>query len=109
MRIAVLFGGTSGERKLLAAGVAPEPAPELVPERSMAVQIGLPVVVKPNKQGSTVGLSVVLEPVDLDAAVRQARESDDELMIEIRRRPGTHRRVLDGEAPPVGRASRPEK
>jgi D-alanine-D-alanine ligase len=45
-------------------------------------QLHWPVIVKPNKQGSTVGLSIVREPSQLAAAIAKARESDDEVMIE---------------------------
>lgn len=41
-----------------------------------------PVVVKPSKQGSTVGLSIVREPGELAAAVAEAFRFDDEVMIE---------------------------
>ncbi len=44
--------------------------------------LGLPIVVKPSKQGSTVGLSVVKAPADLRAAVLEAFEYDDEVMLE---------------------------
>lgn len=44
--------------------------------------LGWPVVVKPSKQGSTVGLSVVREPAALEAAITHAFEFDDEVMIE---------------------------
>jgi D-alanine-D-alanine ligase len=44
--------------------------------------LGLPVVVKPSKQGSTVGLSVVKKRGDLVAAIDEARKYDDEVMIE---------------------------
>jgi D-alanine-D-alanine ligase len=43
---------------------------------------GWPVVVKPSKQGSTVGLTVVKEAGAYDAAVSLARRYDDEVMIE---------------------------
>jgi D-alanine-D-alanine ligase len=42
----------------------------------------LPVVVKPSKQGSTVGLSVVKEAAQLAPAITLAFEHDDEVMIE---------------------------
>jgi D-alanine-D-alanine ligase len=42
----------------------------------------LPVVVKPSKQGSTVGLSVVKRREELQAAVAEAFKYDDEVMIE---------------------------
>ena len=44
--------------------------------------LGLPVVVKPSKQGSTVGLSVVKKRGDLAGAVEEASKYDDEVMIE---------------------------
>jgi D-alanine-D-alanine ligase len=45
-------------------------------------RLGWPVVVKPSKQGSTVGLSIVREPGELAAAVTEAFRFDDEVMIE---------------------------
>ena len=44
--------------------------------------LGLPVVVKPSKQGSTVGLTVVKKREDLEPAVKEAFRYDDEVMIE---------------------------
>jgi len=43
---------------------------------------GWPVVVKPSKQGSTVGLTVVKRAEDYEEAVVLARRYDDEVMIE---------------------------
>jgi D-alanine-D-alanine ligase len=70
---------------------------------AVAQQLGWPVVVKPNKQGSTVGLSVVREPGKLAAAIEQARRYDDEVMIE-KFVPGREFTVgiLDGAPLPVG-------
>ena len=48
----------------------------------VARTLGFPVVVKPNKQGSTVGLSVVREAALLGPAVELALRYDDEVMIE---------------------------
>ena len=64
---------------------------------------GLPVVVKPSKQGSTVGLTIVREAGALAAAVAEAALYDDEVMIE-RFVPGRELTVaiLGGEALPVG-------
>jgi D-alanine-D-alanine ligase len=45
-------------------------------------QLGWPVVVKPSKQGSTVGLSIVREADQLDKAISLAYQHDDEVMIE---------------------------
>lgn len=44
--------------------------------------LGLPVVVKPSKQGSTVGLSIVKRREELDAAITEAFLYDDEVMLE---------------------------
>jgi D-alanine-D-alanine ligase len=64
---------------------------------------GWPVVVKPSKQGSTVGLTVVKSGRDYDAAVTLAGQYDDEIMIE-RFVPGRELTVgvLEGQALPVG-------
>ena len=43
---------------------------------------GWPMVVKPSKQGSTVGLTVVKEPSGYEEAVELAARYDDEVMIE---------------------------
>ncbi len=45
-------------------------------------QLGFPVVVKPNKQGSTVGLTFVERPEQLQAAIFEAARHDDEVMVE---------------------------
>ncbi|HEU4880136.1 MAG TPA: D-alanine--D-alanine ligase, partial [Gemmatimonadaceae bacterium] len=55
-------------------------APASVEEVEKA--LGFPVVVKPSKQGSTVGLSVVKQPEQLEAAITEAWRYDDEVMIE---------------------------
>jgi D-alanine-D-alanine ligase len=44
--------------------------------------LGFPVVVKPSKEGSTVGLSVVKEAGQLAGAIAEAALYDDEVMIE---------------------------
>jgi D-alanine-D-alanine ligase len=44
--------------------------------------LGWPVVVKPAKQGSTVGLTVVRGPAALQSAIQAAEAFDDEVMIE---------------------------
>jgi D-alanine-D-alanine ligase len=65
--------------------------------------IGLPCVVKPSKQGSTVGLTVVKHAEDLEPAVQLAAKYDDEVMIEkfVAGREFTVP-VLGDEALPVG-------
>ncbi len=65
--------------------------------------LGWPVVVKPNKQGSTVGLSVVREAAQLRSAIEKAGAFDTEVMLEafIAGRELTVG-ILDGAALPVG-------
>jgi D-alanine-D-alanine ligase len=45
-------------------------------------RLGFPVIVKPSKQGSTVGLSLVREEAGLEGAIAEAARYDDEVMIE---------------------------
>ena len=45
-------------------------------------RLGFPVVVKANKQGSTIGLSVVRDADGLGSAIEQAYRHDNEVMIE---------------------------
>ena len=70
---------------------------------AVAKTVGFPAVVKPSKQGSTVGLTVVKASADYAAAVELAARYDDEVMIEAFV-PGRELTVgiLDGEALPTG-------
>ncbi len=61
--------------------MAPSP-PATVEPREVEERIGWPAVVKPSKQGSTVGLSVVRRAEQLHAALGLAFDHDDEVMIE---------------------------
>jgi D-alanine-D-alanine ligase len=74
-----------------------------VPVHDVADALGWPVVVKPNKQGSTVGLSIVREAKDFAAAIQLAQRYDNEVMVE-RFVPGRELTVgiLEGEPLPVG-------
>lgn len=56
----------------------------MAPVSAAAVDLDLdwPVVVKPSKQGSTVGLTVVQEAAGLAAAIAEAARHDDEVMVE---------------------------
>ncbi len=44
--------------------------------------LGWPVIVKPSKQGSTVGLSLVRDASELQPAIAEAFKHDDEVMLE---------------------------
>jgi len=65
--------------------------------------LGDRVVVKPSKQGSTVGLSIIDRPGPLTAAIEEAFRHDDEVMLEAFV-PGRELTVavLGGKALPVG-------
>ncbi|MES3035083.1 MAG: D-alanine--D-alanine ligase [Gemmatimonadota bacterium] len=65
--------------------------------------LGLPLIVKPNREGSTVGLTIVKEPAQFDGAVAEAHRFDREVMCETFV-PGRELTVpvLAGSALPVG-------
>lgn len=71
------------KRLLRFAGV-PTPDWVMAPTDVTEVErvIGWPAVVKPSKQGSTVGLTVVKSPDGLAGAIGTAYEHDDEVMVE---------------------------
>jgi D-alanine-D-alanine ligase len=74
-------GVPTAEWRMLRRGDGIEFATPVYVEATVAA-LGLPVVVKPSKQGSTVGLTVVKVAADLPAAIRLAFEHDDEVMLE---------------------------
>jgi D-alanine-D-alanine ligase len=92
-------------KRLFRSVDVPTPDWLIAPSTAEAVQraLGWPVVVKPNKQGSTVGLTVVREPALLQAAIDRAGTYDSEVMVEafIAGREFTVG-ILEGEALPVG-------
>ncbi|MBI1966561.1 MAG: D-alanine--D-alanine ligase [Gemmatimonadetes bacterium] len=71
-------------KQLFRAAGVPVPAWFLAPvtPEDVTAALGWPVIVKPSKQGSTVGLTLVKKPEGLEAAVRLAAQYDDEVMAE---------------------------
>lgn len=71
-------------KRLFRATGVPVPAWFMVPVAPEDVKTGLgwPVIVKPSKQGSSVGLTLVRKAQDLAAAVQLAARYDDEVMVE---------------------------
>jgi len=71
------------KRLFRAAGV-PVPAWFMAPVApdDVTTALGWPVIVKPSKQGSSVGLTLVRKAQDLDNAVKLAGHYDDEVMAE---------------------------
>jgi D-alanine-D-alanine ligase len=92
-------------KRLFRSVDVPTPNWLMAPSRADTVghALGWPVVVKPNKQGSTVGLTVVREPSRLQPAIDRAGAYDSEVMLEafIAGREFTVG-ILEGEALPVG-------
>ena len=92
------------KRLFLRAGV-PTPDWLMAPVEAGAVaeRIGYPAIVKPNGQGSTVGLTLVRAAVDLEGAIAAAARFDAEVMVE-RYVPGRELTVgiLDGTPLAVG-------
>ncbi len=71
------------KRILVHAGV-PTPDWMMAPvdaEEAIA-RLGLPLIVKANKQGSTVGLTKVMHAGEFDEAIENAYQHDDEVMVE---------------------------
>ncbi len=103
---AVAMDKDISKRLFQLAGVPTAPwlmAPPPVDAREIEDRLGWPVVVKPSKQGSTVGLSIVRASGDLPSALSLAGRHDDEIMIE-QFIPGRELTVgiLDGQALAVG-------
>jgi D-alanine-D-alanine ligase len=71
-------------KRLFRATGVPVPAWFMAPVAVEDVSTGLgwPVIVKPSKQGSSVGLTLVKQAQDLDNAVKLAERYDDEVMAE---------------------------
>lgn len=71
-------------KRLFRAGGVPVPAWFMAPVASedVSTALGWPVIVKPSKQGSSVGLTLVKKAQDLDTAVTLASRYDDEVMAE---------------------------
>jgi D-alanine-D-alanine ligase len=92
------------KRLFLAAGV-PTPRWLMAPAglERVAEQLGYPVIVKPNREGSTVGLSLVSAPEQIEEAVAIASGFGGEVMLE-QYIPGRELTVgiLDGVALAVG-------
>lgn len=56
--------------------------PPPIKPRALKRALGLPMIVKPSKQGSTLGLSLVKREQDVTAAIAEAARWDDEVMVE---------------------------
>ncbi|MGE5801549.1 MAG: D-alanine--D-alanine ligase family protein [Gemmatimonadota bacterium] len=71
-------------KRLFRAMGVPVPAWFMAPvgPEDVSTGLGWPVIVKPSKQGSSVGLTLVKRAQDLDNAVKLAEHYDDEVMAE---------------------------
>lgn len=78
------FDKTATKKKFEAAGV-PTPPCRIMKKGEREIprlKQPFPWVVKPSKQGSSVGVTIVQKEQDLEKAVKLAFESDDEVLIE---------------------------
>ncbi len=55
---------------------------EIKKDQPKKISLPLPVVVKPSREGSTIGISIVRKEEDLSLALREAGEYDTEILIE---------------------------
>ncbi len=98
-------------KRVVAAAGVPVPPGRLAPvtARDVATALGWPVIVKPSKEGSSLGLTLVAGPDALGPAVALAAHYDDEVLVE-RFVPGREFTVgiLDGAALPVGEIVPPD-
>ncbi len=80
---ALAMDKNAAKLRFLEAGV---PTPEwlMAPAAAEQVekQLGFPVIVKPNSEGSTVGLTLVSEAAELQAAIDYAARFDEQVMLE---------------------------
>jgi len=78
--------------------------------KEAADALGLPLVVKPSREGSSIGMSLVRDAVDLEQAVLEAAALDEQVLLEqyIVGREYTAA-ILDGEVLPMIRLSTPRE
>src|SRR3954466_14029895 len=71
-------------KRLFRATGVPVPAWFMAPvsPEDVTTAVGWPVIIKPSKQGSSVGLTLVKKAQDLGGAVKLAAQYDDEVMAE---------------------------
>ncbi|MCP4750776.1 MAG: D-alanine--D-alanine ligase [Proteobacteria bacterium] len=71
-------------KRLFRMADIPTPDWDMVPIDPAKVgrKLGFPLVVKPNSQGSTIGLTIVKRPEDLPTAIDEALRYDREVMVE---------------------------
>ena len=71
-------------KQLFVSAQIPTPAWRTAPVdgRTIERELGVPVIVKPSGQGSTVGLSLVEDPAGIEAAVEHAARFDRTVLIE---------------------------
>jgi D-alanine-D-alanine ligase len=71
-------------KRLFVAADVPTPHWLMAPaaDEAIAARLGFPLIVKPNGQGSTVGLTLVENPTQVHAAIETASAFDREVMLE---------------------------
>jgi D-alanine-D-alanine ligase len=83
MATAIALDKDMTKRLLVHAGVPTAPWLMTPVDAATAIStLGLPLIVKPNREGSTVGLAIVKEAGQFDSAVAEASRFDPEVMCE---------------------------
>lgn len=71
------------KRVLLSAGIPTPGFLELGPGNyGVPIKMDFPIVVKPSREGSTIGISIVREPEELEGAIALASSHDPEVLLE---------------------------
>lgn len=69
-------------KQILQTAGLPVPNGQLLTDPQQEVKVKTPLIVKPNAQGSTVGLSFVTKESEIEAAVKRAFQYDSAILVE---------------------------
>ncbi len=75
------FDKSHSKQRFVEAGV-PTPASELLPPAAALPEMQPPFVVKPPREGSSVGIHIVRDPAEAPAAIDDARRYNPEVLVE---------------------------
>ena len=78
----IAFDKNLSKEKFLAAGVPTPRSQKLMLDGTESLQLDLPVVVKPPREGSSVGVHICRTAEEFDAAIADARQYGDTTLVE---------------------------
>jgi D-alanine-D-alanine ligase len=85
-------------------------AGDAVDEPALIARLGLPLMVKPSREGSSIGVSKVDSPAELAPAIAEARRHDREILVERWVAGGEYTlSIVDGVALPVIKLETPRR